>query len=171
MSIVKWFLYVHGTSYDLLLQFPLVMQSKPEQRFRNEYCWQWTLLWETILVNNFYQRYKCFGRERVNAALGTAQQELSTHRIYHPQQALPMDMASLCCNDNSPVTYERFGNDVDKAIRTARKTSRIKNYHSNNNHKNNNNNNNVFFSVPFLLRSTRPITWNKISGKKFHILR
>ena len=28
---------------------------------------------------------------------------------------------------------------------------------------NNNNNNNVFFSVRFLLRSTRPITWNKIS--------
>ena len=39
----------------------------------------------------------------------------------------------------------------------------------NNNSSNNNesdNNNNVFFSVPFLLRSTRPITWNKISGEK-----
>ena len=30
----------------------------------------------------------------------------------------------------------------------------------------NNNNNNVFFSVPFLPRSTRPITWNKLSKKK-----
>ena len=30
----------------------------------------------------------------------------------------------------------------------------------------NNNNNNVLFSVPFLLRSTRPITWNKISGEE-----
>ena len=30
----------------------------------------------------------------------------------------------------------------------------------------NNNNNNVFFSLPFFLRSTRPITWNKISIQK-----
>ena len=29
----------------------------------------------------------------------------------------------------------------------------------------NNDNHNVFFSVPFLLQSTRPITWNKISEK------
>ena len=36
------------------------------------------------------------------------------------------------------------------------------NYNSNNN----SNDNNVFFSAPFLLRGTRPITWNKISFKK-----
>ena len=30
----------------------------------------------------------------------------------------------------------------------------------------NNNNNNVFFSVSFVLRSTKPITWNNISGIK-----
>ena len=38
---------------------------------------------------------------------------------------------------------------------------RVHNYNNNNN----NNNNNVFFSVPFLLQSTRPITSNKISEK------
>ena len=36
------------------------------QRFRNEHCWPASLLWETILGNNFYQRYECFDRERVN---------------------------------------------------------------------------------------------------------
>ena len=39
----------------------------------------------------------------------------------------------------------------------------LNNYNSS---SNNNNNNNVFFSVPFLLLSTRPITWNKISADK-----
>ena len=65
MSLAKWSLYVHRTSYDLLLQFPLFMQSKMEQRFQNEYCWPAKLLWETVLGSNFHQRCKCFGRERV----------------------------------------------------------------------------------------------------------
>ena len=38
--------------------------------------------------------------------------------------------------------------------------------HDDDNNNNNNNNYNVFFSVPFLLWSTRPITWKKISGRK-----
>ena len=57
MSLAKWFQYAHRTSYDLLLQFPLFMQSKTEQRFQNEYCWPAKLLRETILGSNFHQRY------------------------------------------------------------------------------------------------------------------
>ena len=65
MSFANWFLHVCRTSYDLLLQFPLFLHSKLEWRFRNEHFWPAKLLWETILRSNFHQRYKCFGRERV----------------------------------------------------------------------------------------------------------
>ena len=64
-SFAKWFLHVCRTSYDLWLQFLLVMHSKMEQIFRNERCWPAKLLWETILGSTFHQRYKCFGRVRV----------------------------------------------------------------------------------------------------------
>ena len=37
-----------------------------EYCFRNEHFWPAKLLWETNLGSNFHQRYKCFGRERVN---------------------------------------------------------------------------------------------------------
>ena len=39
-------------------------------------------------------------------------------------------MASLCSNENIPITDKLFGDDADKAIKTARETFKIKNYHS-----------------------------------------
>ena len=66
----------------------------------------------------------------VTDLLGTAQQELSIRRRYQLQQALPNDMASLCSNENIPITDKSFGDDADKAIKIARKTFKIKNYHA-----------------------------------------
>ena len=63
----------------------------------------------------------------VIALLGTAQQELSYRRRFQLQSALPRDMASICINDSIPVTDKLFGGDIDKAIRTARETFRLKN--------------------------------------------
>ena len=57
----------------------------------------------------------------VIALLGTAQQQLSIRRRHHLQQALPKDMASLCSNENIPLT-DKLGDDADKAIKTARDT-------------------------------------------------
>ena len=65
----------------------------------------------------------------VIALLGTAQQELSIRRQYQLQHALP-NTASLCSNENIPITDKLFGDDSDKAIKTARETFKIKNYHS-----------------------------------------
>ena len=60
----------------------------------------------------------------------------------------------MCCSDIRPKAYLSNVVHLSDALVT-----------------NNNNNNYVFFSVPFLLRSTRLITWNKISGeKKSHTL-
>ena len=39
-------------------------------------------------------------------------------------------MASLCSNENIPITDKLFGDDADIAIKTARETFKIKNYHS-----------------------------------------
>ena len=64
----------------------------------------------------------------VIALLGTAQQELSIRRRYKLQHALPKDTASLCSKENIPITDKRFGDDADKAIKTARETFKIKNY-------------------------------------------
>ena len=58
----------------------------------------------------------------VIALLGTAQQELSIRRRYQLQHALPKDMASLCSTENIPLTDKLFGDDADKAIKTARDT-------------------------------------------------
>ena len=66
----------------------------------------------------------------VIALLGTAQQELSIRRQYQLQNTLPKDMASLCSNENIPITDKLFGDDADKAIKTARETFKIENYHS-----------------------------------------
>ena len=66
----------------------------------------------------------------VIALLGTAQQEPSIRRQYQLQHALPKDMASLCSNENIPITDKLFGDDADIAIKTARETFKIKNYHS-----------------------------------------
>ena len=66
----------------------------------------------------------------VTTLLGTAQQELSIRRRYQLQHALPTDTASLCSNENIPITDKLFGDDADKAIKTARETFKIKNYHS-----------------------------------------
>ena len=66
----------------------------------------------------------------VIALLGTAQQELSIRRRYQLQRALPKDTASLCSNENNPITGKLFGDDADEAIKTARETFKIKNYHS-----------------------------------------
>ena len=66
----------------------------------------------------------------VIALLGTAQQELSIRRRYHLQHALPKDVASLCSNENIPLTDKLFGDDADKTIKTARETFKIKKYHS-----------------------------------------
>ena len=46
----------------------------------------------------------------------------------------------------------------------ANPTNKSNNNNNNNNNDDDDDNNNVLFSVPFLLRSTPPITWNKISG-------
>ena len=51
--------------------------------------------------------------------LGTAQQELSIRRRYQLQHALPKDTASLCSNENIPITDKPFGDDADKSIKTA----------------------------------------------------
>ena len=64
------------------------------------------------------------------AVLGTAQQELSIRRWYQLQHALPKDMASLCSNENIPITDKLFSDDANKTIKTARETFTIKNYHS-----------------------------------------
>ena len=64
----------------------------------------------------------------VIALLGTAQQELSIRRRYQLQQALPKDTALLRSNENIPITDKLFGDDADKAIKTARETFKIKNY-------------------------------------------
>ena len=66
----------------------------------------------------------------VIALLGTAQQELSIRRRYQLQNALPKDMASLCSNENIPIIDKFFGDDADKAIKTARETFKIKTYNS-----------------------------------------
>ena len=65
----------------------------------------------------------------VIALPGTAQQELSVCRKYQLPHTLPKDMAALCSNENIPVTDKLFGDDVDKAIKTARENFKIKNYH------------------------------------------
>ena len=56
----------------------------------------------------------------VIALLGTAQQELSYRRRYQLQPALPKDMGSICSNVNISITDKLFGDDVEKAIKTAR---------------------------------------------------
>ena len=66
----------------------------------------------------------------VIALLGTAQQELSIRRRYKLQHALPKDTASLCSKENIPITDKHFGDDADKAIKTAREAFKIKNSHS-----------------------------------------
>ena len=66
----------------------------------------------------------------VIALLGTAQQELSIRRRYQLQHALPKDTALLCSNENIPITDKLFSDDADKAIKTAKETFKIKNYHS-----------------------------------------
>ena len=38
-------------------------------------------------------------------------------------------MASLCSNENIPITDKPFGDDASKATKTARETFKIKNYH------------------------------------------
>ena len=48
------------------------------------------------------------------------QQELSIRRWYQLQHALPKNMASLCSNENIPITDKPFGDDANKAIKTAR---------------------------------------------------
>ena len=64
------------------------------------------------------------------ALLGMAQQELSICRPYQLQHALPKDMASLCSNENIPITDKHVSNDANKAIKTAREAFKIKNSHS-----------------------------------------
>ena len=66
----------------------------------------------------------------VIALLGTAQQELSYRRRYQLQPALPKDMGSICSNVNIPITDKLFGDDVEKAIKTARETYKIKSAHT-----------------------------------------
>ena len=66
----------------------------------------------------------------VTLLLCTAQQELSIRKRYQLQRALPKDMALLCSNENIPITDKLFGDDADKAIKRARETFKIKNYHS-----------------------------------------
>ena len=39
-------------------------------------------------------------------------------------------MASLCSNENIPIADKLFSDDADEAIKTARETFKIKNYHS-----------------------------------------
>ena len=62
----------------------------------------------------------------VIALLGTALQELSYRRRYPLQRALPKNMGSVCSNVNIPITDKLFGDDVEKAIKTARETYKIK---------------------------------------------
>ena len=50
--------------------------------------------------------------------------------FYQLQRALPKDMALLCSNENIPITDKLFGDDADKAVKRARETFKIKNYHS-----------------------------------------
>ena len=66
----------------------------------------------------------------VIAVLGTAQQELSYRRRYQLQPALPKDMGFICSNVNIPITDKLFGDDVEKAIKTARETYKIKSAHT-----------------------------------------
>ena len=66
----------------------------------------------------------------VIALLGTAQQELSYRRRYQLQPALPKDMGFICSNVNIPITDKLFGDDVEKAIKTARETYKIKSAHT-----------------------------------------
>ena len=65
----------------------------------------------------------------ITAPLGMAQQELSTEDTSCSTYC-PKDMASLCSNENIPVTDKLFGDDVDKAIETSREIFKIKSYHS-----------------------------------------
>ena len=61
------------------------------------------------------------------ALLGAAQQELSIRRLYQLQHVLPKDMASLCSNENIPITDKPFGDDANKTNKTTRETFKIKN--------------------------------------------
>ena len=88
VSFAKWSLHVCRTSYDLWLQFPLVMHSKMEQRFRNEHCWPANLLWQTIIGSNVHQRYKHFGKERVKNHIFTI--------VLHQSETLPTESQAKC---------------------------------------------------------------------------
>ena len=60
----------------------------------------------------------------VTALLGTAQQEQSICRRYQLQHVLPKDRTVLCSNENIPTSDKLFSDDADKAIKTARETSK-----------------------------------------------
>ena len=62
----------------------------------------------------------------VMAMLGMASQELSARRRHQMMAALPKDLASICNNDNVPVTDKLFGNDIEKAMKSARDSFKMK---------------------------------------------
>lgn len=111
MPLAKWFLYVHRTLYDHLLQFPFFMQSKTEQRFKNKYCWPAKLLWETILeaiftngTNTLAGKGLIFSHDLENGSTSTWLVWTGSWGYHHRVLKLSATFSILLSQGNASVT-------------------------------------------------------------------